>query len=327
MASAEPNVKNQHYVWQHHFNAWAAEGTFYCYRRKDKKLFLAQPKMVASETYFYEMQQLTDAGKKFLEDVISSATDERLRELNRDYVKLTQLSYELRAQLKGVNLVPEVRATLEEEPRWAERNLGERYHAGIENKCQDILDALRSENDAFYQDEVRCVDFLYFLSLRYFRTAKMRAGLSNIPSYVPGHDSCRTANILNHIHATNVGAGLFRERKAYRIVFLKNATPIPLITGDQPVINMLGPKATDDLELYYPLPPQLAMVLTKDALKFPGSDRNITSFEAERYNYAIYSKSEDQVDSNDADYVRCLVAVGKNWRTSSGADQSQRDLI
>jgi hypothetical protein len=100
--------------------------------------------------------------------------DERLRELNRDYIKLTQLTFKLRAQLTGANLLPEVRAVLEEQLRWAERNLGERYQAGIENKCQDILDSLRSESDAFYQDEVRCVDFLYFLSLQYFRTAKMR---------------------------------------------------------------------------------------------------------------------------------------------------------
>ncbi len=26
MVSTEPNAKNQHYVWQHYLNAWAAEG-------------------------------------------------------------------------------------------------------------------------------------------------------------------------------------------------------------------------------------------------------------------------------------------------------------
>jgi len=169
------------------------------------------------------------------------------REQNPHYTHyngLTQLSFEARAQLKNANLPPEIRAAIEERLRWAERNLGERYHAGVENKCQDILDSLRSESDILYHDDVRCVDFLYFLSLQYFRTAKMREGLSNIPSYVPGHDPHRTATVLNHIHATNVGAGLYRERKTYRIVFLRNGTAIPFIAGDQPVINMLDPKAT-----------------------------------------------------------------------------------
>jgi hypothetical protein len=312
MASTEPNAKNQHYVWRHYLNAWAAEGTFFCYRQKNKKLFPTQPKAVASQTFFYETQQLTDADKKFLEDFISKATDERLRALNRDYVKLTQLSFELRAQLKDTNLQPEVRSYLEEQLRWAEKNLGERYHAGIENKCQDILDSLRSESDVFYHDDLRCVDFLYFLSLQYFRTVKMREGLSNVPSYVPGHDPRRTAAVLNHIHATNVGAGLYRERKAYRIVFLRNVTAIPFVAGDQPVINMLDPKATDDLELYYPLTPRLAMVLTKNVVIFPDRTRNVTQFEVERYNYAIYSRSDDQVYSNDQLYLGSLVKIRKD---------------
>jgi len=306
------NSKNQHYVWQHYLNAWAADGTFCCYRQKSKKLFSTQPKVVASETYFYETQQLTAGDKKFLEDMISQAPNVELRDLNREYVKMTQLSFEMRERLKSTDLRPETRAALEEQLQWAERNLGERYHAGIENKCQDILDSLRNENDDFYKDEARCADFLYFLSLQYFRTARMRQGLSSIPSYVPGHDHRRTANILNHIHATNVGAGLFRENKAYRIVFLKNDTGIPFIAGDQPVVNMLDPEATIDLELYYPLSPRLAIVLTKDVVKFPARKRSVTPFEVESYNYAIYSKSEDQVYSNDKAYLRDLVVVGKD---------------
>jgi len=232
--------------------------------------------------------------------------------LNRDYIKLNQLTFELRERIKRRELLPEARIAVEEQLRWAERNLAERYHAGIENKCQDIMDSLRSGDDAFYKDEVRCVDFLYFLSLQYFRTAKMREGLSNISSYVPGHDPRRTANILNHIHATNVGAGLFRQRNAYRIVFLKNHTPIPFIAGDQPVLNMLDPKATEDVELYYPLSPRLAVILTKDTAKFPDRERSVTLFEVERYNYAIYSESEDQIYSNDEAYLRSLVLMGKH---------------
>jgi hypothetical protein len=93
MINTEPNAKNQHYVWQHYLSAWAAEGTFCCYRQNDRKLFLTRPKAIASQSYFYQTQQLTDADKEFLEDFISKASDERLRALNRDYVKLTQLSF------------------------------------------------------------------------------------------------------------------------------------------------------------------------------------------------------------------------------------------
>jgi hypothetical protein len=147
------------------------EDTFCCYRQKDKRLFPTQPKVVASQTYFYETQRLTDADQKFLEDFIGRASDERLRELNRDYVKMTQLSFDLRERLARADLLPAARAGLEDELRWVERNLIERYHAGIENKCQDILGALRTEDDLFYHDDVRCADFLYFLSLQYLEIA------------------------------------------------------------------------------------------------------------------------------------------------------------
>lgn len=312
MVSAEFNTKNQHYVWRHYLNAWTVDSSFCCYRQKDKKLFKTQPKAIASETYFYEIQQLTDGDMAFLEDIISRTTNERLRELNRDYVKMTQIPFQLRELLKSSYLNPKARAALEGELRGAERNLIERYHTGIENKCQDILDSLRNMDDAFYKDEVRCGDFLHFLSHQYFRTAKMRDGLSNIPNYIPGHDPRRTAKILNHIHATNVSVGLFRERNTYRIIFLTNDTPIPFVTGDQPVLNTLDPEVSDKIELYYPLSPNLAVIVTKDAARFPDRERGVTTFEVERYNYAIYSNSEDQIYSNDATYLGCLVATGKH---------------
>lgn len=308
----EQNTKRQHYVWRHYLDAWAADGTFCCYRQKDNKLFPTLPKEIASETYFYETQKLTSGDMQFLDDFIARATDERLRELNRDYVKLNQLTFDLRERLTRKGLTPEVRDAMEEELRWAERNLVERYHASIEGKCHHILNSLRNGDDDFYRDEALCADFVYFLSLQYFRTAKMKKGLGNIHSTLPGHDSRRTAQILNHILATNVGAGLFRERKAYRIAFLKNETSAPFIAGDQPVLNMLDPKATDDLELYYPLSPHLAILFTKDVVRLPDRERSVTLFEVERYNYAIYSNSEDQIYSSDEYYLRNLVSTKKN---------------
>lgn len=311
MQNVSPNVKNQHYVWRHHLDAWAANGTFCCYRHKDNRLFRTQPKSVASETYFYQTHRLTAGDREFLEYIIGKASDEQLRELNRNYVKLSQLCFDLGERLKTADLPNEARATIERQLNWAEKNLGELYHAGIENACQDILDLLRNEIGDFYLDELRRNDFIYFLCLQYFRTAKMRQGFSNAGTWIQGHDPRRTSNILSHIYATNVGRSLVLERKLYRIIFLKNETPVPFITGDQPVLNLLDPNATNDIALYYPLSPVLAIFLTKDSLKFPEQKRRVTPLEVETYNYAIYSNSNDQVYSSDETYLRSLVAIGK----------------
>ena len=78
--------------------------------------------------------------------------------------------------------------------------------------------------------------------------------------------------------------GLFRERRAYRIMFLANDTATPFIAGNQPVVNMLDPHATTNLNSMAAVP-KLAMLLTKNTMQFPDRTRLITAFEAERYNY------------------------------------------
>jgi hypothetical protein len=227
-------------------------------------------------------------------------------------VLLSQLCFDLRDRLSDVELPQEDRAAVEERLHWAERNLGERYHTGVENNCQDILGALRNQDAAFYEDEKRNVDFLYFIALQYFRTARMRKGLISVPSPFPGHDPLRTADILNHIHATNLGAGMCAERKQYEIVFLRNETAIPFITGDQPIVNLNDPRKTIDLALYYPLGPQLAMILAKASASSSDRVRSAGLLEVERYNYAIYSTAFDQVYSNDEAYLKSIPKLQKD---------------
>jgi Protein of unknown function (DUF4238) len=307
-----PNAKNQHYVWRYYLTAWTTDGNFWCYRYKAKSLFRTQPKSVANEHYFYEAYRLTTADEEFLERIIKQGADEELRKINRNFIRYSQATFRLRDLLQDKTFTREGRVEIEKALRWGETNLAEQYHGGIEHSAHDIIDALRRENDDFYNDDDRCVNFLYFLSNQYFRTAKIHRAMSSFPRNVPGHDPRRTIGIEAFIYATNFGRELFRERKQARIIFLKNETPNPFIAGDQPVINMLDPKQTTDVELYYPLAPTLAVILTKDSKRFPLQRRRVSQLELENYNYAIFQNSEDQAYSNDDAYLRSLVTIGKH---------------
>jgi hypothetical protein len=212
-----------------------------------------------------------------------------------------------------MDLNESAKAEAERELRIVEKTLGEQYHMGIETTCIGILDSLRQQDDRFYQDAPpQCGHFMYFLANQYFRTVKMRQAISGVTRPVPGHDPRRTSNIECFIYATNLSDGLFREKDAYRIVFLQNDASTPFITGDQPVVNILNPAGTDDVELYYPLSPSLAIVLTKDTLKFPHQQRLVSKLEVENYNYTIYRESEDQIYSNDQAYLHSLASIGKH---------------
>lgn len=305
------NTKNQHYVWRHYLQAWASD-RFYCYRQSEEKLFLTKPKEIAREKYFYETQELTAGDLAFLREFINRATDDGLRELNRGYVEMTQLTFMLRRRLEDTEMSSDQRSEIENQLRLIEKNLGEKYHTGIENKCLGLLDSLRRAEANFYYETARCGEFLHFISLQYFRTARMQKVIQGIRTRIPGHDPRRTANILNHIHATNCGATLFLQRNAYRILFLRNESDIPFIAGDQPIVNMLDPLVTTDLKLFYPLSPSLAMVLAKDSMS--PSVRSVSTLEVEPYNYEIYRMSDDQVYSNNESYLRKLVAIPKSVR-------------
>lgn len=248
----------------------------------------------------------------FLNSIVERATDPALRQLNRDYIRLNQMSFVLRDRMENANIPSEAKVALARELRIAEKTLGEHYHTGLENKSAPFLRALLNQDLTFYEDAQKAGDFFYFICNQYFRTARMRHALAAVPRPVPGHDPRRTGNVECHIYATNVGASLVRERRAYRITFLINGTKTPFITGDQPIINLLDPNTTDDLELYYPLSPALSVILCKDAEKFPNQNRRVSELEVERYNHAIFEHSEDQLYGNDEVYLRQLAEIEKH---------------
>jgi len=53
------------------------------------------------------------------------------------------------------------------------------------------------------------------------------------------------------------------------------------------------------------------MVLTADQDRFPANRLTISQLEAEAYNFAIYSKSDSQVYSNDREYLEALTQLPK----------------
>ena len=84
------------------------------------------------------------------------------------------------------------------------------------------------------------------------------------------------------------------------MVLLENASAIPLITTDQPIINIASnPK--DDLgvptkfELYYPLSPIKAMLLLEPASDYLPSSPSLSDTAARMYNLRLAAHAQRQV--------------------------------
>jgi hypothetical protein len=306
-------AKNQHYVWRYYLSPWAEDDKVWCVRAPSTTAFRAKLKNIGSETYFYRVYELEADDLAYLEQLISRTTSLGLEDIHRAWVELVQRAFALKRALGDRGAGTAERARVDRALDDIAKTLGEHYHTAVENRAQPILKQLRAEDASFYADDQSAMDFILFISHQYFRTANMRNRMYQLPPMI-AHDPQRTWPIENYIYAVNVGASLFLQRKLHRVVFLENKTPVKYIAGDQPVINLNSHK-DEHLCLFYPLSPVLAMALTAEPARFPHDRREVGLLEAERYNFAIYSKSDSQIYSSDRDYLEELALLPKTITT------------
>lgn len=302
---------NQHHVWQYHLKAWANEkDRVWCLHKGKSAPFASHTRNVGSERFFYEFRELSEADAKYLEYIISQSTDENLRKLNRGWVDSLQMPFTLRRKLVNFPLSNESKTQVEKLLADIGKTLGEQLHGRMEEQGKPILDSLRAGDSSFYRnDDKQQMTFIHFICFQYFRTAKIRNGYRAIPLDLP-FDRDRTWPIEAFIYATNLAASLYAQRHAYSIVMIDNRSDKPFITGDQPVINLLG-LSTPEVELFYPLTPRRAMILSASKERYPSSQKDVGLIEVENYNFQMYQKSDMQLYGSDKDYLATFAGLPK----------------
>lgn len=107
-------------------------------------------------------------------------------------------------------------------------------------------------------------------------------------------------SVLKYINTTNLAWAIYSEREDWHPVILESRENLEFVTGDQPVINMaaVGLELHEEpsgLELYYPISPRKALLITSEPKGFGGARRSISEREVEFYNRAIIDQSGKQV--------------------------------
>jgi Protein of unknown function (DUF4238) len=178
------------------------------------------------------------------------------------------------------------------------RNLGaENYFYRLQELRREDLDFLR---EYIRENANEAAVFYRGLAVQYARTNHIKQ-----IRLVMDRDRFalyqRIANPLVHILATNVGLSLYAERKRHKIILLDNATDVPFVTADQPVINLASaPKDTTPptkFELYYPLSPRKAMLLIEPSSDFHSGDSSVSETFVNLYNLRMAAHSYRQVYS------------------------------
>lgn len=115
-----------------------------------------------------------------------------------------------------------------------------------------------------------------------------------------------------HIVASNVGRSLFADRNEYRIAILENPTDVPFITADQPIVNIAakpyGIEAPGKFDLFYPLSPTKAMLLTGRGSDNHVLDRVLTKISVNLYNWRMAAHSYEEIYGSTAQVLEKIRA-------------------
>lgn len=260
-------TRRQHYVWRHYLEGWQAPDKLVASLIGDK-LTRTRPSNIMVQRDFYRIGALTSADVATLRALlVRDETSPALRDLHRQLIK----QFHRLATLGTIAQAdPRFHSRHKRLIRDAVIQAEERLHGGIEQRAMPILRALRNEDPGVMHDTATSVDFFNFLSHQYFRTKAIRDAMSNgLRALVPADTAERIRHVFCHCIATNVGASLYGDRHHFELLFLRSPTPQGLITGDQPVVNLLATHDGDapaEVAFYYPLTPSLAMILSPKSL-------------------------------------------------------------
>ncbi len=283
--------RRHHYVWKKYLKSWSVDGCIWCLR--DNEIFQSNPKNTGLENNFYEFKGLSSADIEFIEKEIIKPSSKKLQELNRGWLKqFGLLSEAIEIYEKNDYSDPLLETKLDE----LKHNFEEDIHSEIENNAIEYIDSILRQDISFCSSEKSYVNFLFYLCVQYMRTKKIKQGILKEFQDIKSINIENCWSVMRWILSQNMGYSLFLNRS--RLVLVMNETPTYFITGDQPVINTYDAdkncdKNQDRLEFYYPVSPNIAILISnkeeyKNLSKISITEDKVIAFN----NMTIYSSHE-----------------------------------
>jgi hypothetical protein len=305
-AAMKKDTRRQHHVWRSYLEAWAIEKIVFCLQ--DGRIFASNVSGVAVERDFHKIQELTGAdidGVRWLLDK-GHPTARRVQE-----------NFPTAFGFPGwllSNPPPHMVGDTEYEALLRHQiiNAEEDWHAALKDRMVPIIAALRRRDASVYADDKQCIPFLHFLCLQSLRTKGVRDKVAARTREVNGFSIARCWNILRHVFAVNVGAGLYLERKRRPLWMLENDTNVPFVTGDQPVVNLFPSphpdKPPDLLALNYPLSPSTALIIDEEEHRSGYTSGAVSVEQVRTLNCRIRDASYHQLFGGSEEILRGLAA-------------------
>ncbi|MEM9090830.1 MAG: DUF4238 domain-containing protein [Cyanobacteria bacterium P01_F01_bin.53] len=286
--------RRQHYVWRHYLEAWAPNGKLWCHRLGGN-IFSTSTQNVANERDFYRLREMSEFDLSIVRKLaIEAIESDDLRKIAEGWILQFTFLFEIKHKYQEID-TPEFKDALDEYTN----NLEEDMLAALEERAIPFLESLRNEDPALLTDPEESIFHTWFLAAQYFRTPTMLERMTNVLKKIPNFNAEASFGLIRTIFSCNVGRSFWLSRNTLRLTFLRTNS-IPFITGDQPMVNMkaidLAPSVqAEELELYYPVSPDLGVLFDFDAPSRSATTKLLTVEEVRVYNQAIAKKSTRQI--------------------------------
>lgn len=302
--------KKQHYVWRKYLRAWSKNETIYCHR--ENKIYIAELMAVGSENYFYKLKELSEPEIEVVRGLGLKNAPEALVGVLNNFIDIFTIVFTLRNKIRSAGTST---ADMEEKIEELIVNTEEDLHAEIERQSNKYIDRLLAQDIGFYEDEQDRMDFLYYMSVQYVRTKKMKHDVISTIGEIPQIDAESVWNVLKHMYATLIARSIL-HKGGFHLVILENNTATPFITGDQPVINTFAISKEPgsevvDLEFYYPLSPLVSILLTNQKHYVSTRYININEESVKKFNSDIISESHEQIYAESVNTLEQLFPKAK----------------
>ena len=308
-------TRRQHYVWQKYLEPWTTarkkSRQLWCLRRDAPEPIFVDTKNVAVEKDFYRMLDLHEGDCDFVRWIgINRRTNEYLRDLNERWIAQFELFFAIH---KSARAHPKASARLLKELDQQMIEYQEQAYTRTEGHAVSHLASLQSGDISFFEDDNEAVSFSYFLAHQYFRTKAIRDRIRDTyPSQAEKELFERTWPIFRYIFSTNVGYSIFANRKAMPLQVMCAAPGTEFITADQPAINTYGAFVAptvplDELELYYPVSPSRALIISGHSTYKSVHDQEIDPFRVNYLNQAIELVAHEQLFAKSEEALKGLV--------------------
>lgn len=298
--------KKHHYVWSYYLKGWATDGVNVWYISKKGKPSFDSVKGIGCENFFYKVGHLNANDIKLINLWINDCSPE-LKSLHLEFVNFVMYAQDVAHTVENISQ-GKLDFNLKEV---LSSNLFENYMSMQEGGAVEIIKKLRSGDLSWLDDLEQYRSFSYFLGHQFSRTKRMRDSIlfsvENLSAEQGVKDMWREFYerhwwFMCSYLGTNISKDIATNSKR-KVQVIENLTDKPLITSDQPVIN-INPdgKSGTEIDYYYPLSDRRALLIINsgnNSFSDSITDPSVIEF----FNMKIASFAGDTIYSSQKDAI------------------------